>query len=198
MRPILLLLGVAALASSFLPGTAMSHSSQSTPTAGNHPEAASIDAARFDAFGPDVRPFTCEATITAPVDRVFAAWTDAESFRSAYDPDRDELAANIDLAIGGRYEWLWDGRTGSNGCQVLSYVPDRMLSFTWNAPPDQEASRLKHTWVVVLFEAVDERTTRVELTHLGFGAAAHWTVTRDYFAKAWPFVLEQFRKGLDR
>ena len=42
MRPILLLLGVAALASSFLPGTAMSHSSQSTPTAGNHPEAASI------------------------------------------------------------------------------------------------------------------------------------------------------------
>ena len=30
---------------------------------------------------------------------------------------------------GGRYEWLWDGKMGSNDCQVLSFIPNRMISF---------------------------------------------------------------------
>jgi len=154
-----------------------------------------IKADLFASEGMDTRSFVKEATIPAPVKAVYAAWTDGETFAATYDPSREELSANIHLAIGGRYEWLWDGETGSNDCQVLCYIPNRMLAFSWNAPPDQPASRAMRTWVVVEFEAVDARTTRRRLTHLGFGRLAHWDETYRYFDAAWPRVLEQFRKA---
>ena len=157
-----------------------------------------IDTSLFDARGTDVRPFVKETVIHAPVSQVFAAWSDGEVFPTAYAPDRPELAANIDLAIGGRYEWLWDGEMGSNGCQILSYIPDRMISFSWNAPPSQPESRARHTWVVVEFDPIQDDATKVTLTHLGFGTAPHWDETRDYFYKAWPHVLEQFRTNLEK
>ena len=158
----------------------------------------SIDASLFDGHGPDVRSFVLDAVIHAPVSEVYAAWTDGAVFPVAFAPDRPELAAHIDLAIGGRFEWLWDGEVGSNGCQVLSYIPDRMLSFSWNAPPTQPESRARRTWVVVEFDPEGEAATRVTLTHLGFGTEAHWDETFDYFGAAWPHVLEQFRRNLER
>ena len=155
-----------------------------------------IDTSLFDGAGPDVRSFTKEATIRAPLESVYAAWTNGDAFRKAFDSTRPELTAEIELVIGGPYEWLWDGKTGSNGCQILSYIPNRMLSFSWNAPPDQPLSRARHTWVVVEFAPADDGATLVTLTHLGFGTEAHWDETFDYFSKAWPFVFEQMRKHL--
>ena len=161
------------------------------------PTARTIDGTRFVAEGHQVRPFTKQVRIEVPVHEVFAAWTDADVFPRAYAPDSSELAANIDLAIGGRFEWLWDGTTGSNGCQILSYLPDRMLSFSWNAPPSQPESRAHHTWVVVEFDAVSDGATELALTHLGFGPEPHWDETRAYFQKAWDHVLAQFRTNLE-
>ena len=156
-----------------------------------------IDTGLFDAYGMNVRSFVKETVIQAPVSEVFAAWSDGEVFPRAYAPDRPELAANIDLAIGGRYEWLWDGKMGSNGCQILSYIPDRMISFSWSAPPSQPESRAKHTWVVVDFAAVGNGSSKVTLTHLGFGAAAHWDETFEYFSNAWLHVFGQFKRTLE-
>ena len=141
--------------------------------------------------------FVKETTLEAPVEVVYRAWTDGEAFAATYGPDRGELKANIDLAIGGRYEWLWDGKTGGNGCQVLSYIPNRMVSFSWNAPPEQPDSRAQHTWVVVEFEPTESGGTHLRLTHQGFGEADHWRETHEYFEKAWPYVFEQFRKNLE-
>lgn len=141
--------------------------------------------------------FVTEAVIRAPVETVYRAWTDGRAFAAAYAPERKELRADIDLAIGGRYEWLWDGETGSNECQVLSFVPGRMVSFSWNAPKDQPESRARRTWVVVETSPEGEGATRVRLTHLGFGPEPHWEETREYFRKAWPYVFEQFRKHLE-
>ncbi len=155
-----------------------------------------IDSNQIASAGKDVRSFVRKETIAANIADVYAAWTDGPAFVRSYDPTRAELAANIDLAIGGRYEWLWDGKTGSNGCQILSYVPNRMVSFTWNAPPSQPESRAKQTWVVVEFAEVDAGT-EVTLTHLGFGQEKHWDETYDYFGKAWTHVLGQFRKNLE-
>ena len=156
-----------------------------------------IDGKLFIGSGPSVRSFVVQAVIEAPRDVVYAAWTDPSAFVATYGRDNPELAANIDLAIGGRYEWLWDGTMGSNGCQVLSYIPNRMISFSWNAPPEQPESRALRTWVVVEFATIESGGTGVTLTHLGFGREAHWDVTYDYFAKAWPYVLEKFRKNLE-
>ncbi len=151
--------------------------------------------------------FTVEAVINAPVELVYRAWTDGDAFKAAYGPEREELRADIDLTIGGRYEWLWDGVIGSNGCQVLSFIPGRMVSFSWNAPPTEPESRTLRTWVVVEFSPTEDRPigdsatedggTHIRLTHLGIGEAEHWQETRAYFQDmAWPHVLQQFRQNL--
>jgi uncharacterized protein YndB with AHSA1/START domain len=155
-----------------------------------------IDANLFSA-AEGTTSFVCEAVIRAPVEDVYRAWTDGKAFAAAYGPDRPELGGDIDLAIGGRYEWLWDGVTGSNDCQVLSFIPGRMVSFSWNAPPTQPDSRAQRTWVVVETSPADGGATHVRLTHLGFGPEPHWVETREYFQKAWPHVLEQFRTNLE-
>lgn len=154
-----------------------------------------IDSSLFEGSGAGVRQFSKDVTIDAPVERVYEAWTNGEVFCAMYDPERPELAANIDLAIGGRYEWLFDGKLGSNGCQVLSYVPNRMVSFSWNAPPTI-ATRGRNTWVVVEFDRVDDETTAVHLTHLGFGEGEAWDQTHDYFLRAWDVVLGRFKENL--
>ncbi len=155
-----------------------------------------IDTSLF-AVDRETRSFVQEATISAPVEVVYAAWSDSSAFARSYAPDRPALRANIDLAIGGRYEWLWDGKTGGNGCQVLSFIPNRMISFTWNAPPDQPESRAMRTWVVVEFEPTSDGGTHLTLTHMGFGSAPHWDETVRYFDAAWPTVFSSFKKDLE-
>lgn len=114
------------------------------------------------------------------------------------------VSARIELRPGGAFEIEFDdqaeaGKRGSEGCKVLSLVPERMLSFTWNAPPKFEFARGHHTWVVIELEPVSAQRTRVRLFHLGFaelaGAhaehAAEFEQTRAYFDRAWGMVLER-------
>jgi uncharacterized protein YndB with AHSA1/START domain len=154
-----------------------------------------IDSSLFEAVTP-ARAFTVAETIAAPRAAVWDAWTRAEAFKAAYAPDSEALVAHIDLAVGGRYEWLFDGKTGSNGCQVLSFVPDRMLSFSWSAPPSIPTTRGRHTWVVVELDDAGDGTA-VTLTHAGFGSGEDWDRTEAYFRKAWPYVLGQFKTHLE-
>lgn len=146
----------------------------------------------------DPRPITKQSIVSAPISEVYAAWTDGDTFCRVYDPENKSLTANIELKVGGKFEWLWDGHTGSNDCQVLSFIPDRMISFSWNAPPNQPSSRALRTWVVVEFETLDGVATQVTLTHLGFGSAPHWEETRNYFDAAWEIVLARLEKNLQK
>jgi uncharacterized protein YndB with AHSA1/START domain len=155
--------------------------------------AAPIDSALFDGRGPAPRSFVQEIEIAAPAADAYALWTDAEAWQRLMGPDS---RAHIDLEIGGRYEWLFDGQVGSNGCQVLAYIPDRLVSFTWNAPPSQP-TRERRTWVVVETETLGDRATRVRLTHLGFGEGDDWDATLAYFESAWGYVLPLMKKHLE-
>jgi len=160
-------------------------------TAGPH----DITSSTFAASGADVRSFTTTADIGAPITDVYNAWSTVEGWKSVYGGGPGE--ANIDLAIGGRYEWLFNGSVGSNGCQVLSYIPNRMISFTWSAPPSQPESRLMRTWVVVELSELNGAGTRVTLTHLGFGEGADWDETFNYFQSAWDRVLGTMKTSLE-
>jgi len=151
-----------------------------------------IDPGMFVASGPDVRSFVKEITVPGPADEVFAIWSTGEGFNRLWP---EPSVAIIDLTIGGRYEWLWDGKIGGNGCQILSYIPNRMIAFSWNAPPDQPESRAKHTWVVVETQPLDSGGTHVRLTHLGFGTEPHWDETHDYFLAAWDRVLGRLQEA---
>jgi uncharacterized protein YndB with AHSA1/START domain len=155
--------------------------------------AAPIDTALFDGRGPAPRSFTKEIEIAASATAAYALWTDAAAWQAMMGPDS---RAHIDLEIGGRYEWLFDGKVGSNGCQVLGYIPGRLVSFTWNAPPTLP-TRERRTWVVVETEALGEQATRVRLTHLGFGEGDDWDATLAYFDNAWGYVLPLMKQHLE-
>lgn len=132
--------------------------------------------------------------IGAPVGDVWDAWTTSDGFDAAFD---GPTLHDVRLEVGGPYEVHWDpsaeeGSRGSEGCTVLSFIPERMLSFTWNAPPSLGEMRGKHTYVVIDFLPLGDDLTRVTLRHTGFGEGPEWEPVREYFEPAWPWVMDQF------
>jgi predicted enzyme related to lactoylglutathione lyase len=122
---------------------------------------------------------------------------------------RIEKVATVALSPGGSYEiYMLDdapaGQRGADWCRVLSFLPGRMLSFTWNAPPQFPTTRPRLTGVVLTF---DDATLdgggagcRVTLTHLGWPASglndadSEWPATFDYFDNAWTRVMQWFEE----
>ena len=81
------------------------------------------------------------------------------------------------------------GEQGGEGMMVLAVEPERMLSFTWNAPPDLPTVRGHMTHVVIrLFEA-GPGNTRVILRHDGWGEGGEWDAAFRYFTRAWGEVV---------
>ena len=127
--------------------------------------------------------------VPSPIDQVWEAWTTAFGAESFFAP-----RANIALSIGGPYELLFNldappGSQGSEGMQVLSFLPPEMLSFEWNAPPSFSGVRGRKTWVVVLFDELTGERTLVGLTHLGWQEGDEWDQVHAYFQRAWDVVL---------
>ena len=136
-----------------------------------------------------------ELTCQIPLERtqVWDLWTTGEGLaRWLVENSR------VDLRIGGPYEWYFDpdeepGRRGGEGNKVLSFLPTRMLSFTWNSPPHLAYTRSRHTHVVVDLQDVDGGTA-VTLTHLGWPSSQtdphpQWAETYAYFEQAWGRVM---------
>lgn len=101
----------------------------------------------------------------------------------------------IEITPGGPYEiyFLMDnppGIRGGEGCKVLSFIPNKMLSFTWNAPPQYDAVRnaTYKTWVVLEFEDMG-----LTLTHLGWPEGQEWDEVYNYFDRAWSIVLSNLK-----
>ncbi|MDP4220719.1 MAG: SRPBCC domain-containing protein [Bacteroidota bacterium] len=136
-----------------------------------------------------------EATVHAPIDAVWNAWTTSEGITSFFAPQ-----AFIDLRIGGAYEvyFMLDnprGLQGSEGCTIISYLPKKMLSFTWNCPPEFERVRKsgEKNWVVLLFHELPEGNIRVEFNQIGWKENdEEWDKIYSYFDKAWGSVMESF------
>jgi uncharacterized protein YndB with AHSA1/START domain len=156
-----------------------------------------VDASLFVAEGVDLRSMSKEADYAAPPSAVFALFSSEEGLRKLYG-----IPSRIDLAVGGPYEWYFldgnpYGTKGGEGNQVLAYIPDRLLVFSWNAPPTQPESRAKRTWVVMEFAEGAAGGTRLRLTHLGFGEGEKWDETYAYFDSAWGRVLQAVGEALE-
>lgn len=143
------------------------------------------------------REIVHQRTVALPVDEVWRLWTTSDGMAEWWAEHN-----HIELRVGGPMELYMlpdapEGQRGSDDCRVLSFLPRKMLSFTWNAPPDQPYTRPRHTHVVVEFEAhEDDAETTVRLHHLGWpdadweGHPDQWQETYDYFDAAWPRVLD--------
>lgn len=105
--------------------------------------------------------------------------------------------ANIRLAIGGPYEIQFDPkdeRSGTKGLKILSYAPEEMISFQWNAPPEYPEVRNGGTWVVVQMRSEGIDRTHVTVTHLGWKEGAQWDRALVHFTRGWGDLM----KRLDR
>lgn len=142
-------------------------------------------------------PIELTQIVNAPRAEVFSWYTTSAGWKAFMGAD-----TKIALTPGGPFEVYFgltnpEGQRGSEGCTILSYIPNEMVSHTWNAPPTQAYTRARPTWVVVRFDEVSPTTTRVRFIQQGFaennakeaGHQAEWAETRAYFAQAWPRVL---------
>jgi uncharacterized protein YndB with AHSA1/START domain len=142
-------------------------------------------------------PIELGAVVRATPEAAFEAWTTSAGLKAFLG-----VESVVRLEPGGPFELHFapkapEGKRGSEGCQVLTWIPSRLLSFSWNAPPLFPRAREARTRVVLEFEREDAAHTRVWLTHTGFREAAakdaetleEWKKVRAYFEKAWPQVL---------
>jgi uncharacterized protein YndB with AHSA1/START domain len=130
-----------------------------------------------------------EAIVEASMDEVWDAWTTEEGIKSFFAP-----ACRVDIRVNGPYEILFDpeaeaGKRGAEGVRILALEPKKMLSFTWSAPPEMPEVRKQWTHVVVRFQEISKRQTKVTLAHDGWGEGEEWDEAFAYFARAWLDVV---------
>lgn len=134
-----------------------------------------------------------EVTVQAPVEAVWKAWTTAEGIQSFFAPE-----AVVEARPGGAFHvhinpYAPQGMKGADGMQVMAVQEQKLLSFTWNAPPHLPEARAQRTFVTVRFEPAGSATV-VRLHHSGWGDGGQWDQAHDYFDKAWGAVLANLQK----
>jgi uncharacterized protein YndB with AHSA1/START domain/predicted enzyme related to lactoylglutathione lyase len=142
------------------------------------------------------RVITLRSQVPCTPGEAFTLWATSEGLAQWWTENSE-----VDLRPGGKYEIHFrpdaaPGDRGGDWCRVLSFLPGKMLSFTWNSPPELK-TRALHTWVVVLFNETDSGTD-LEFNHYGWPASgmadadSDWPATYEYFEGAWGYVVTLF------
>jgi uncharacterized protein YndB with AHSA1/START domain/predicted enzyme related to lactoylglutathione lyase len=136
---------------------------------------------------------SCEVGLS--VSELWRLWTTGEGMAEWWVEDN-----NIELRVGGPFELYMlpdapEGSRGSDGCRILSFLPEKMLSFTWNAPPNLPYTRARHTHVVLEFDDLGDGRSGLTLSHLGWpeddwSQHEQWQETYAYFHQAWQQVIK--------
>ncbi len=93
---------------------------------------------------------TLKRRLNAPVEKVYAAWTDPEKIVKWFGPDAGPVTrAETDLRVGGRYIIAFnteDGERHQVGGVYREVVPNEKLVFTWawHTTPEREVARHRH------------------------------------------------------
>jgi len=138
-----------------------------------------------------------DVVINATLDEAWAAWTTREGITSFFAPD-----AQVEPRVGGAFHVHMDpggapGQKGADDMRFMALQPKKMLSFDWNAPPHLPEARAQRTFVVVRFEPLGDKSTRVTLHHTGWGDGGQWDQAYAYFERAWSNVLGSLKKRFD-
>ena len=136
--------------------------------------------------------------IPATLEQAWDAWTTREGITSFFAPD-----AEIDARVGGAFHIHIDptappGSKGADDMRFMALQPRKMLSFDWNAPPSLPEARAQRTFVVIRFEPISDKSTRVTLHHTGWGEGGEWDRAHAYFDRAWGNVLGNLKKRFEQ
>ena len=101
--------------------------------------------------------------VAATLDQAWAAWTTREGITSFFAPD-----ARIEPRVGGAFQIYIDptaepGLKGADDMRFMALQPKKMISFDWNAPPSLPEARGQRSYVVVRFEPLRDKVTRITL-----------------------------------
>jgi uncharacterized protein YndB with AHSA1/START domain len=140
------------------------------------------------------RAITKDAVVRAAVADVWTAWTTSAGIQSFFAPE-----AIVDPKPDGAFRLHFNpyaapGSKGADDMRFLALQKERMLSFTWNAPPHLPDARLQRTVVIVRMDPLNEKETRVRLSHVGWGEGGDWDKAYDSFDRAWGNVLTSLQK----
>jgi uncharacterized protein YndB with AHSA1/START domain len=129
-------------------------------------------------------------TLRAPVDAVWAAWTDAAQVSQWMAPSDDfgPTEATMDVRVGGRYRIVMrspDGETHRVTGVYEEVVPQRRLVYTWA----WESTPERVSRVTVDLRPVDGGT-ELALVHDRFADAA----ARDRHTHGWQSCLARFTR----
>ena len=135
------------------------------------------------------RAVKAEVIVNASVDAVWEAWTTEKGLKTFFAP-----ACKIEPRVFGAFEIYFNpsgapGQRGAEGNIILAMQPNKMLSFTWDAPPNLPNVRRQRTSVVVRFKGFDNGRTKVTLTATGWGEGEEWDKAFAYFSSAWQEVV---------
>ena len=138
-----------------------------------------------------------QVEIAATLDQAWDAWTTREGITSFFAPD-----AKVEPRVGGAFHIYIDplaepGAKGADDMRFMALQPKKMLSFDWNAPPSLPLARAQRTFVVIRFEALTDKSTRITLHHTGWGEGGEWDKAHAYFDRAWGGVLGNLKKRFD-
>lgn len=113
-----------------------------------------------------------ETTIHAPVEKVWAAWTDPVVIMQWFgsDPNGEVLSAETDLRPGGNFEVTFkDSDQTEHTCSGIykEIEPLKKLTFTWHwkSEPDVES-------FIVLLLTGEDKSTRMQFEHMNFGSGS--------------------------
>lgn len=127
---------------------------------------------------------TLHRIIAAPVERVYAAWTDPALLRQWLAPGEATVARAIaEVEVGGTFLVEMHGSEGKTWLTRGRYrevVPNRRLVHTWR----WEGSDVE-SLVTVEFEPEPDGSTRLTLTHSRFSEAE----ARDEHERGWTGCL---------
>ena len=134
-----------------------------------------------------------ERLIAAPVERVYAAWTRAESLAVWMGPGPEFGAASVtlDFRVGGAFEIVMHGeedfrQTG----EYVEIVPNERLVMTWVSHWVAEPETT--TCVTVRFEAVGNDKTRLRLQH-----DVPESDTYEGHRDGWRTIVDRFERSLE-
>ena len=142
--------------------------------------------------GDSARAVRVEATVDAPLSEVWRLWTTSQGAEEFFAQQ-----ANIQLAIGGPYEIQFDPKeekSGTKGLKILSYAPEEMVSFQWNAPTEYPEVRNGGTWVVVQLHPDGAERTHVSIAHLGWKHGPEWDQAYVHFVQGWAHLMKRLER----
>ena len=136
--------------------------------------------------------------IQAPIDSVWSRFSGEKGIVKFFAP-----ACRFEPKPMGRLDIYFapDAPAGQRGAEdniVLAIQDKKMISFTWDAPPQWPDIRKQRTLVTLRFYPTTDSETLVTLTQTGWGLGEDWDAVYTYFENAWGgFVLPNLKYSLE-